>query len=330
MMGQSTDSVGRLPLASHAAPPAGFVTKGTSRAEGSAQGNNGGDGFGYGYGGGSRYNTAFDDAEDEYESPAYGKTGYAGDSSKKQPSDGKAFNEQDEFENVDALDWDFTAPAPQSGLAPGGSRFSIGSRAPGIGKKSLRERFKSFDPTLGLGSGSLSDIVPSSIPFMKKSANTPGDPRTIYLNDAVLNGHGRGGVKGTENQGKKKWQKNGVSTGKYNIVTFVPKFLFGESGVSYTIALQADAQPQSNLANTPICSSYSQVSHLRPGSPLGPSISPSSPSLSTACIQQIPDVSPTNRWTTIVPLALVLLAAAIKELQEDLVCSGSIVPTSYR
>ncbi|KAJ7594628.1 calcium transporting ATPase [Mycena floridula] len=40
--------------------------------------------------------------------------------------------------------------------------------------------------------------------------------------------------------------------------------------------------------------------------------------LFTACIQQIPDVSPTNRYTTIAPLAVVLLASAFKEIQEDL------------
>ncbi|KAL4252396.1 Phospholipid-transporting ATPase [Abortiporus biennis] len=40
--------------------------------------------------------------------------------------------------------------------------------------------------------------------------------------------------------------------------------------------------------------------------------------LFTACIQQIPDVSPTNRYTTIAPLAFVLLASAFKETQEDL------------
>ena len=35
------------------------------------------------------------------------------------------------------------------------------------------------------------------------------------------------------------------------------------------------------------------------------------------CIQQIPGVSPTNRWTTLVPLAIVLLIAAAKEISED-------------
>ncbi|KAF7800091.1 hypothetical protein EIP86_011334 [Pleurotus ostreatoroseus] len=41
--------------------------------------------------------------------------------------------------------------------------------------------------------------------------------------------------------------------------------------------------------------------------------------LFTVCIQQIPGVSPTNQYTTIAPLAVVLLASAIKEFQEDLV-----------
>lgn len=35
------------------------------------------------------------------------------------------------------------------------------------------------------------------------------------------------------------------------------------------------------------------------------------------CIQQIPGVSPTNRWTTLVPLGIVLLVAAAKEIAED-------------
>ncbi|GAA6019012.1 hypothetical protein JCM10207_006287 [Rhodosporidiobolus poonsookiae] len=36
-----------------------------------------------------------------------------------------------------------------------------------------------------------------------------------------------------------------------------------------------------------------------------------------ACIQQIPNVSPTNRYTTILPLGIVLLVAAAKEIKED-------------
>lgn len=40
--------------------------------------------------------------------------------------------------------------------------------------------------------------------------------------------------------------------------------------------------------------------------------------LFTACIQQIPGVSPTSQYTTIIPLAVVLAASALKEAQEDL------------
>ncbi|KAK2750456.1 hypothetical protein FQN55_002055 [Onygenales sp. PD_40] len=39
--------------------------------------------------------------------------------------------------------------------------------------------------------------------------------------------------------------------------------------------------------------------------------------LFTAALQQIPNISPTNRYTTIVPLVIVLLVSAIKELVED-------------
>ncbi|KAM6501949.1 calcium transporting ATPase [Amanita muscaria] len=70
---------------------------------------------------------------------------------------------------------------------------------------------------------------------------------------------------------------NSISTSKYNLATFVPKFLFEQ---------------------------FSKYANLF--------------FLFTACIQQIPGVSPTNRWTTIVPLSIVLLASAFKEVQEDL------------
>ena len=39
--------------------------------------------------------------------------------------------------------------------------------------------------------------------------------------------------------------------------------------------------------------------------------------LFTAIIQQVPGVSPTNRWTTVGPLSVVLLVSAIKEIVED-------------
>ncbi|KAF8813752.1 Ca-transporting ATPase [Phlegmacium glaucopus] len=70
---------------------------------------------------------------------------------------------------------------------------------------------------------------------------------------------------------------NFVSTSKYNLATFLPKFLFEQ---------------------------FSKYANLF--------------FLFTACIQQIPGVSPTNQYTTIAPLAVVLMASAFKEVQEDM------------
>ncbi|KAG6876054.1 hypothetical protein C0993_005923, partial [Termitomyces sp. T159_Od127] len=86
--------------------------------------------------------------------------------------------------------------------------------------------------------------------------------RVIALNNSAANG---------------EFSSNSISTSKYNLVTFIPKFLFEQ---------------------------FSKYANLF--------------FLFTACIQQIPGVSPTNRYTTIVPLAVVLLASAFKEAQEDL------------
>ncbi|WFD32648.1 P-type phospholipid transporter [Malassezia sp. CBS 17886] len=72
------------------------------------------------------------------------------------------------------------------------------------------------------------------------------------------------------------FNSNQVMTNKYNVVTFVPRFLVEQF------------------------SKYANLFFLFIG-----------------CLQQIPGVSPTNRWTTLVPLAIVLLASALKELSED-------------
>ncbi|KIV95128.1 hypothetical protein PV10_02814 [Exophiala mesophila] len=88
-------------------------------------------------------------------------------------------------------------------------------------------------------------------------------PRIIHLNNAPVNS-------------ANKWVDNHVSTAKYNIATFLPKFLFEQ---------------------------FSKYANLF--------------FLFTAALQQIPNVSPTNRYTTIVPLFIVLLVSAIKELVED-------------
>ncbi|PHZ16300.1 phospholipid-translocating P-type ATPase [Rhizopus microsporus ATCC 52813] len=87
--------------------------------------------------------------------------------------------------------------------------------------------------------------------------------RTIHINNQSLN----------EEQ---EFLHNGVTTGKYNLLTFLPKFLYEEF------------------------SKYANIFFLF-----------------ISCIQQIPGVSPTSRWTTLVPLVIVLLITAVKEIIED-------------
>jgi phospholipid-transporting ATPase len=88
-------------------------------------------------------------------------------------------------------------------------------------------------------------------------------PRVIHLNNPPANA-------------ANKYVDNHVSTSKYNVATFLPKFLFEQF---------------SKFANVFF--------------------------LFTAGLQQIPGLSPTNRYTTIGPLLVVLAASAIKELLED-------------
>ncbi|KAL4785495.1 hypothetical protein BJX76DRAFT_324416 [Aspergillus varians] len=88
-------------------------------------------------------------------------------------------------------------------------------------------------------------------------------PRLIMLNNPPANA-------------VHKFVDNHVSTAKYNIVTFIPKFLYEQ---------------------------FSKYANLF--------------FLFTAVLQQVPNVSPTNRYTTIGPLVVVLMVSAIKELVED-------------
>jgi len=101
-----------------------------------------------------------------------------------------------------------------------------------------------------------------------------GVPRRIALNDELANREGNNGG---------RFEKNSVSTGKYNVVSFLPIFLYEQ---------------------------FSKAANLF--------------FLFTACIMQVPGVSPTNRYTTVAPLGLVLVASAIKEAEEDLVRTASL------
>ncbi|XP_029444476.1 phospholipid-transporting ATPase IA isoform X2 [Rhinatrema bivittatum] len=74
-----------------------------------------------------------------------------------------------------------------------------------------------------------------------------------------------------------KFCNNHVSTAKYNVITFLPRFLYSQFR---------------RAANAFF--------------------------LFITLLQQIPDVSPTGRYTTLVPLLFILTVAAIKEIIEDL------------
>ncbi|KAJ7690706.1 calcium transporting ATPase [Mycena rosella] len=139
------------------------------------------------------------------------------------------------------FDDDEFRPADQPAFA--GSASFNGTPAQSSGKKtgaSLRRRWK--------------------WPWQKDKVLT--GERVIALNNAAAN---------------VEYGSNSVSTSKYNVATFIPKFL------------------------TEQFSKYANLFFLF-----------------TACIQQVPDVSPTQKYTTIVPLGVVLLASAFKEVQEDL------------
>uniref|UniRef100_A0A8C0ZS56 P-type ATPase N-terminal domain-containing protein n=1 Tax=Castor canadensis TaxID=51338 RepID=A0A8C0ZS56_CASCN len=82
--------------------------------------------------------------------------------------------------------------------------------------------------------------------------------RTIYLNQLHLN----------------KFRDNQISTAKYSVLTFLPRFLYEQ------IRRAANAF-----------------------------------FLFIALLQQIPDVSPTGRYTTLVPLIIILTIAGIKEIE---------------
>ncbi|KAI1433937.1 hypothetical protein GGR50DRAFT_695569 [Xylaria sp. CBS 124048] len=88
-------------------------------------------------------------------------------------------------------------------------------------------------------------------------------PRIIHLNNPPANA-------------ANKYIDNHISTAKYNIATFLPKFLLEQF---------------SKFANIFF--------------------------LFTSALQQIPNLSPTNPYTTIGPLIVVLLVSAAKELVED-------------
>ena len=203
---------------------------------------------------------------------------YAGSSSKKSQRD----EDMDEFDQIDSLSWDYAAQALPHLQADRDGRGANTNNNNNHGvpqayepKSSLVDHLKRLKPP----SAPLSSLKDLNFnPFSKRQAGE-GEVRTIYLNDSQANGKGRGGKKGTENEGKKRWRGNEIGTGKYNVVTFLPKFLFGESGrARRSNGARTDVRTpwrtadrryagvpgvlhgkQSNSASMPTCSSCSPV-----------------------------------------------------------------------
>lgn len=100
--------------------------------------------------------------------------------------------------------------------------------------------------------------------FRRKTDEDTTKPRTIYINNA------------DENY-RYGYCDNHISTTKYNLVTFLPKFFFEQ---------------------------FSKYANLF--------------FLFTSIIQQVPNVSPMNPYTTICTLVVVLIVSAAKEINEDL------------
>ncbi|KAF2112573.1 hypothetical protein BDV96DRAFT_497629 [Lophiotrema nucula] len=138
------------------------------------------------------------------------------------------------------MDLPLTEHSAQQGRTDSGGLSDGGKAAP---KQSIGSKFKfGFD--------------------RKPDPSTLG-PRIIHLNNPPANS-------------QNKYVDNHISTAKYNVFTFLPKFLYEQ---------------------------FSRYANLF--------------FLFTAILQQIPGISPTKRYTTIVPLGVVLLVSAIKELIED-------------
>lgn len=94
----------------------------------------------------------------------------------------------------------------------------------------------------------------------RKASAEDAETRTVYIKD--IQPH--------------KYCTNEISTAKYSVISFLPKFLFEQFR------------------------RYANIFFLV-----------------VALMQQIPNVSPTGRFTTVVPLTIIIIVSALKELVED-------------
>ncbi|KAI8909915.1 hypothetical protein DFJ77DRAFT_109181 [Powellomyces hirtus] len=115
--------------------------------------------------------------------------------------------------------------------------------------------------TLTRAATALGNFVHSTLE--RRDSSKDGVERTIYVNDPIKNQ-------------QYKYIHNRISTAKYNVATFLPKFLLEQ---------------------------FSRYANLF--------------FLFTGIIQLIGDLSPTSKLGTLLPLSVVMLASAVKEVIED-------------
>ncbi|ESZ97202.1 phospholipid-transporting ATPase [Sclerotinia borealis F-4128] len=144
------------------------------------------------------------------------------------------------------------------GMAPGYSEMDLPLTEAGVRNRAD----DTHEPETPVKSGNKLGNFKFGFGRGKPDPSTLG-PRIIHLNNPPANS-------------ANKYVNNHISTAKYNVATFLPKFLYEQ---------------------------FSKFANLF--------------FLFTAGLQQIPDISPTNQYTTIGPLILVLLVSAGKELVED-------------
>ncbi|EJD39298.1 phospholipid-translocating P-type ATPase [Auricularia subglabra TFB-10046 SS5] len=192
-------------------------------------------------------------------------------------------------------DDDMESPMPDSAFRP--SPMAMASHESGIGLARAAQPMAGKSQTsLGEPQGWTFDDddipVPGGQPFQgsgnfnglpqqsekPRKPKPPKEPfRWPWQKRVVLEGERRIALNDHPLNTAQGFCSNYVSTSKYNLVTFLPKFFFEQ---------------------------FSKYANLF--------------FLFTALIQQIPGVSPTQRYTTVIPLSVVLLASAFKEVQEDL------------
>ncbi|KAH7023568.1 hypothetical protein EDB80DRAFT_45620 [Ilyonectria destructans] len=200
-------------------------------------------------------------ADDDDDYPVEGESYYHGGPRANENSPGMARNNARNRNSVLGLGGGFLGRVKNKlGMGQGYSEMDLPLTEPGhergdsVGGSSQQQQSKKS----GFDMGNFKFGFGKS----KPDPSTLG-PRLIYLNNPPANA-------------ANKFVDNHISTAKYNVATFLPKFLLEQF---------------SKFANVFF--------------------------LFTAALQQIPNLSPTNPYTTIAPLGVVLLISAGKELVED-------------